>query len=45
MDKAAIDKASGDKTSPEGDKTENLDSGTPAIISKTRGRRGKKRAG
>lgn len=45
MDKAAIDKASEDKTSPEGDKIENADSGTPATTSKTRGRRGRRRGG
>lgn len=45
MDKAAAEKALEDKTSPEGDKTENIDSGTPAATPKTRGRRGGRRTG
>lgn len=43
MDKAAIDKALEDKATPEEDRTENIDSGSPINTSKTRGRRGKRR--
>lgn len=40
-----MDKALEDKASPEGDRTENIDSGSPGIISKARGRKGKRRGG
>lgn len=45
MDKAAIDKALEGKASPEGDRTENIDSGSPGITSRTKGRKGKRRGG